>query len=76
MKRATGMQKLQMRSVNILVDMWNQGMPPFLSVGEAASVCSDHGVHAPRWEAQARRGSPDQIPLGKVALFIARRIDD
>jgi hypothetical protein len=76
MKRATGMNKVQATAIQIFMQMVDRKMPEYLSVGEAASVCSDHGVHAPRWEAQARRGSPDQIALATVALFIARRIDD
>lgn len=76
MKRATGMNSTQRKAANLLASMWSRNMPAFLSVGEAASMCSDYGVHAPRWETQAARGSTEQVSLGKVALFIARRIDD
>lgn len=75
MKRATGMNSTQRKATELLQQMWNANMPAFLSVGEAASMCADHGVEAPRWEAQARRGSTEQVSLGKVALFIATRID-
>lgn len=76
MKRATGMNATQRKATELLRQMWDANLPAFLSVGEAASMCADHGVEARRWESQARKGSPEQIPLAKVALFIARRIQD
>ena len=75
MKHATGMNSIQRKATELLHEMWNANMPDFLSVGEAASVCSDHGVDAPRWESQARKGSPEQVPLAKLAMFIAQRIN-